>query len=78
MIFSERSFEEYSLKVLMRLNKSLQIYGLCVGGFKINNNECYNQLVWKISPKVMQNGSNIVQIAAYITSCVFNECSEAL
>ena len=38
----------------------------CVGGFTQNNNESYNQLIWKVSPKIVPSGSNIVEIAAYI------------
>lgn len=50
----------------------------CVGGFTQNNNESYNQLIWKISPKIIPSGSSIVEIAAYIAACTFNEGTEAL
>ncbi len=45
----------------------------CVGGFNQNNNESYNQLIWKISPKIVPAGSNTVEIAAYIAAGIFNE-----
>lgn len=42
----------------------------CVDGFNPNNNnENFNQLAWKISPKTLNSYSIIVEIAA----CVFNE-----
>ncbi|EFN65088.1 hypothetical protein EAG_07817, partial [Camponotus floridanus] len=50
----------------------------CVGGFNQNNNKNYNQLIWKISPKISPSGSKIVELAAHISACVFNEGSGAL
>lgn len=50
----------------------------CVGGFTQNNNESYNQLVWKISPKVLPAGSKTVEMAAYIAAGIFNEGTAAL
>ncbi|XP_044579116.1 uncharacterized protein LOC123261532 [Cotesia glomerata] len=50
----------------------------CVGGFNQNNNESFNQLVWKICPKTVNTSSTIVQIAAYIATCIFNECTNSL
>ncbi|XP_074098848.1 uncharacterized protein LOC141527326 [Cotesia typhae] len=45
----------------------------CVGGFTQNNNESYNQLIWKITPEVIPAGSKIVEIAVNIAAGVFNE-----
>ena len=45
----------------------------CVGGFTQNNNETYNQLIWKITPKIVPCGSKIVEIAAYSAASVFNK-----
>ena len=45
----------------------------CVRGFTQNNNESFNQLIWKITPKILPAGSIIVQIAALIAACIFNE-----
>jgi len=50
----------------------------CVGGFTQNNNESYNQLIWKISPKSLSGGALPVKIAAYISACIFNEGNIAL
>lgn len=50
----------------------------CLGGFTQNNNESFNQLVWKISPKSVSGTSTIVEIAANIAACTFNEGSFAL
>ena len=38
----------------------------CVGGFNQNNNESFNQLIWKISPKIVSSGAIVVNLAAYI------------
>lgn len=45
----------------------------CVGGFTQNNNESLNQLIWKISPKILSGTSTIVDIAANVAACYFNE-----
>ncbi|CAH2093525.1 unnamed protein product [Euphydryas editha] len=45
----------------------------CVGGFNQNNNESYNQLIWKISSKIVPAGSKTVEIAAYIAAGTFYE-----
>ena len=50
----------------------------CAGGFTQNNNENFNQLIWKITPKILPAGSIIVQIAALIATCIFNEGISAL
>ena len=50
----------------------------CIGGFTQNNNESYNQLIWKISPKIIPSGMTTVELTAYIAACVFNEGSIAL
>uniref|UniRef100_A0A6P7GDN8 Uncharacterized protein LOC114336144 n=1 Tax=Diabrotica virgifera virgifera TaxID=50390 RepID=A0A6P7GDN8_DIAVI len=45
----------------------------CIGGFTQNNNESFNQIIWKITPKILSGTSNIVEIAAHIAVCIFNE-----
>ncbi|XP_044578703.1 uncharacterized protein LOC123261223 isoform X1 [Cotesia glomerata] len=50
----------------------------CVGGFTQNNNESFNQLIWKITPKILPAGLKIVNIAALVTACIFNEGTSAL
>ena len=45
----------------------------CVGGFNQNNNESFNQLIWKISPKIIPGGLVTVELAANISACMFNE-----
>ncbi|XP_071652157.1 uncharacterized protein [Temnothorax longispinosus] len=50
----------------------------CVGGFTQNNNKSYNQLIWKISPKILPSGLISIEIAAYVSACVFNEGSKAM
>lgn len=50
-----------------------ELLGRCVGSFTQNNNESFNQLIWKITPKILPAGSKIVEIAALIAACTFNE-----
>lgn len=50
----------------------------CVGGFTQNNNESYNQLIWKITSKIVPVGSKIVELAAYIAAGIFNEGTTSL
>lgn len=50
----------------------------CLGGFTQNNNESYNQLIWKISPKNLPGGLLPVQIAAYAAACTFNQGNVAI
>ena len=46
----------------------------CVGGFTQNNNESLNQLIWKISPKIMSSEAISVELAANIAAdALFNE-----
>ena len=50
----------------------------CVGGFTQNNNKSLNQLIWKISPKIMSSRAITVELAAYIAAALFNEDSHSL
>jgi len=62
-------YEELSKDVLLER---------CVGGFTQNNNESLNQLIWKITPKILPAGSKIVEISAFIAACTFNQGISAL
>ncbi|GFX62203.1 uncharacterized protein TNCV_3305771 [Trichonephila clavipes] len=42
-----------------------------VGGFSLNNNESYNQLIW--NQLIVPCGSKVVEIASYIAAGIFNE-----
>lgn len=44
----------------------------CVGGFTQNNNESFNQLIWKSTPKILKAGSKIVEIDALTAVSTFN------
>ncbi|XP_029169169.1 uncharacterized protein LOC114939099 [Nylanderia fulva] len=45
----------------------------CLGGHTQNSNESFNSLVWRLSPKHLNSGHKIVEIAAYIAAGIFNE-----
>ena len=38
-----------------------------------NNNESYNNLVWRITPKSSFSGKEVLEIASWIAACTFNE-----
>jgi len=50
----------------------------CLGGFTQNNNKILNHLIWKIAPKKVSSSSKIVELAANIAACQFNEGTYAL
>lgn len=50
----------------------------CIGGFNQNNNESFNQLIWKICPKIMTSGALPVHLASYISAGLFNEGTHSL
>lgn len=43
-----------------------------MGGFTQNNNESFNNVLWRIAPKVTHSGCYIMRIASYIAACTFN------
>lgn len=45
----------------------------CLGGHTQNANESYNSTLWRLAPKHLHAGRKIVEIAAFIAACVFNE-----
>lgn len=45
----------------------------CLGGFTQNNNESFNCKVWAIAPKTVSSGKIIVDTAAEIAICEFND-----
>ncbi|GFU12399.1 uncharacterized protein TNCV_723591 [Trichonephila clavipes] len=53
--------------------RNVKLMEECVNGFKQNNYERYNQLIWKITPKTVPCHSKVVEIAAYIAAGMFNE-----
>ncbi|GFY50747.1 uncharacterized protein TNIN_205731 [Trichonephila inaurata madagascariensis] len=55
-----------------------KIIGNVCWGFTQNNNENYNQLIQKITPKIVPCDSKVVEIAAYIAAGMFNEGTKSL
>ncbi|KAG8238295.1 hypothetical protein J437_LFUL018254 [Ladona fulva] len=56
----------------------VQFMKRCVGGFTQNSNESLNSVNWGIAPKVHHSGAAIVNIAANIGACAFNEDTKTL
>lgn len=50
----------------------------CLGGYNQNSNESLNNLIWRISPKEVHCGLSIVEIAANIAVCTFNDGTSSL
>lgn len=51
----------------------------CIDDFtQNNNNESFHNIIWKIAPKNIYSGTIAVELAAYITTCTFNECARSL
>lgn len=45
----------------------------CLGGFTQNNNESFNSTLWAMAPKSVSSGKLVLDIAADITVCTFND-----
>ncbi|XP_071582033.1 uncharacterized protein [Temnothorax nylanderi] len=50
----------------------------CLGGHTQNANESFNSTVWRLAPKHLNSGINIIEITAIIASGVFNESYYAI
>ncbi|XP_025162547.1 uncharacterized protein LOC112588080 isoform X1 [Harpegnathos saltator] len=50
-----------------------ELLSRCLGGFTQNSNECFNSVLWALAPKPMSSGKKIVDIAADIAVCNFND-----
>lgn len=45
----------------------------CLGGFTQNANESFNATLWQMAPKTVHSGKSVVDIAADIAACNFND-----
>lgn len=50
----------------------------CLGGHTQNSNESFNSTVWRLNPKHLHSGLQIVELSAYIAAGVFNEGHSAI
>lgn len=50
----------------------------CLGGHTQNANESFNSTVWRLALKHLNSGLKIVEIAAYLAACLFNEGSSSI
>lgn len=50
-----------------------ELLSRCLGGFTQNTNESFNAVLWVIAPKTVHSSKAIVDIAANITVCKFND-----
>ena len=49
------------------------LFNRCLGGFTQNANESFNSTIWALTPKSSSSGNIILQIAAHIDTCIFND-----
>lgn len=45
----------------------------CVGANTQNSNESFNATVWRLAPKHLHCGMQVIEISAFIAACLFNE-----
>ncbi|XP_015597790.1 uncharacterized protein LOC107268971 [Cephus cinctus] len=50
-----------------------ELFERCFGGHTQNNNESYNHCVWNMVLKHLFNSKQVVDIAAKIAACIYNE-----
>ena len=50
----------------------------CIGGFTQNNNESFNQYIWKLIPKHSYSGLRVLKIGIYIAVSCFNDGKAAI
>jgi len=50
-----------------------ELLNRCLGGYTQNSNECFNATVWNLAPKSYSSGKTVLNIAADIATCVFND-----
>ena len=40
--------------------------------------QSFNNIIWKIVPKFTNSGANIVELATFVATCIFNEGTKSL
>lgn len=50
-----------------------ELLSRCLGGFTQNSNESFNAVLWALAPKTFHSSKGIVDIAANIAVCSFND-----
>lgn len=64
--------EEYIRPIYEDLSRD-DLLTKCLGGHTQNANESFNSTVWRMTPKHLNSGKKIIDIATYIAAGVFNE-----
>lgn len=68
-------------KVLLPIYEDLSNDSLLtrsIGGYTHNTNESYNNLIWRIAPKIAFSGMEIVEMTTYLATCIFNNGYQVL
>lgn len=62
-------------KAVMPIYKDLSRRGLlerCLVGYTQNANESFSSTVWRLAPKHLSCGSQVIEIAAFLAAGIFN------
>ena len=68
----DENVEEHIRPIYEELSND-ELLTRCLGGHERNSNESFNSTVWRINPKHLNSGQEIVEIAAYMATGMFNE-----
>ena len=64
--------QKYTLPIYQDLSR-MDLLERCLGGLTQNANESLNALIWRFTPEHLNSGSKIVETAAYLAGCIFND-----
>ena len=70
-VFQDEVFK--AVKPIYEELSSDDLLSRCLGGYTQNNNESFNSVLWSIAPKGVHSSKAIVDIAANIAVCNFND-----
>ncbi|XP_043257881.1 uncharacterized protein LOC122400460 [Colletes gigas] len=68
----DKEVAKFVLPIYEDLSKE-DLLSRCLDGHTQNANESFNATVWRLTPKHLNSGRKIVEIAAYIAAAIFNE-----
>ncbi|XP_050464557.1 tigger transposable element-derived protein 1-like [Cataglyphis hispanica] len=66
------------LKPVYEILSKEELLQRCLGGYTQNNNESYNQKIWKIAPKSTFGNLRIIETAAYVVAITFNDANRLM
>ena len=67
-----------AIKPIYEALSTTELLKRCLGANTQNSNESFNATVWRLAPKHLHCGTQVVEISALIAACLFNEGRGAL